>query len=574
MDQPGDCEKVPGTGGAAMIYEQKPWLKSYDLGVQAEIEIPNVSLKDHFVHTFKEFSERPALHYMGMTMTFGELLEKSGRFAKALIERGLTKGDLVAIHMPNTPQYLIALVGSLRAGCAISGVSPLLSPDEMAYQINDSGAKAILTLDLLFAARIAAIADRLPKLELILVTGAADMLPITTQYPAGTPLAGKEVMSFASFLASASTDVSDITVSPADTCFVQYTGGTTGRPKGAELSHSNMMANIIQGEHWNQSIIRGQEIYLSAFPIFHVAGLGTANGAMAHGHAQVLIPDPRNLQYIVKAIAAHKPTVICNVPSLTLMLLADPEFKKLDFSSLKAWISGASPFPVDVIPVLESVIGEAKLIEVWGMTETSPVITANPIKGKKKGGSVGLPLPNTLLRVVDPIDGVTSVPMGKEGELVASGPQVMKGYWNQPEETQTALRAHNGCAWMHTGDIGRMDEDGYVYIVDRVKDMIIVGGYKVFSIEVEDHFYKHPAVGMCALIGLPNPERPDSEIVKLFVQKSSEYKDKPNDEIEGELVAYARDKMAPYKVPKVVEFIDSMPLTSVGKVDKKLLRKR
>ncbi|MGB6066914.1 MAG: AMP-binding protein [Desulfomonilaceae bacterium] len=557
-----------------MISDEKPWLKSYDLGVQAEIEIPNLSIKAHFVDTFKEFSERPALHYMGMTMTFGELLEKSGRFAKALNDRGLSKGDLVAIHMPNTPQYLIAIVGSLRAGCAVSGVSPLSSPDEMAYQINDCGARVIVALDLLFFAKIAAISDRLPKLELILVTGFADMLPITTEYPAGTPLARKEVMSFMSFLASASADVPDIAVSSDDTCYVQYTGGTTGRPKGAELLHSHIMANMLQLDHWNQSLIRGQEIYLSAFPMFHQAGLIVANGAMAFGYAQVLIPDPRNLPYIVKAISALKPTVICNVPSLTLMLLADPEFKKLDFSSLKVWISGASPFPVDAIRALESVIGEGKFVEVWGMTETSPVITANPAKGKKKPGSVGLPLPGTRVHVVDPADGVTPVPVGKEGELVASGPQVMKGYWNQPKETEIALRIHDGSPWMHTGDVGSIDEDGYVYIVDRVKDMIIVGGFKVFSIEVEDRFYKHPAVGMCAAIGLPNPERPDSEIVKLFVQKSPGYKDKPNGEIETELIAYARNKMAPYKVPKVVEFVEAMPLTSVGKVDKKLLRKR
>jgi len=556
-----------------MTYDEKPWLRSYDSGVQAEIEIPHLSVKDRIAEMFKNYADKPALHYLGMTMTFGDLLEKSGRFATALRNRGMGKGDLVAVSMPNTPQYVIAVAGTLRAGCGISGVAPLFTPDEMAFQINDSGARIVIALDLLFAAKIAVIADRIPRVELILVSGVTDMLPGVSEYPSGTPLEGKEVMSFMSFLNSAGADAPDVPVSPDDICYVQYTGGTTGRPKGAILTHENVMANIVQFEHW-MKFVPGTEVWLSAFPMFHQAGLFFATLGMAYGYAQVLIPDPRNLQYVVKSMDTYKPNLICNVPSLALMLLGDPGFKALDFSSLHTWLSGASPFPVDAIRALEGVIGNGKLVEVWGMTETSPLITVNPSKGLKKVGSVGLPLPNTRFRVVDLADGKTPVPIGQEGELIASGPQVMKGYLNNEAETKNALREHDGSIWMHTGDVGRTDEDGYVYVVDRAKDMIIVGGFKVFSSEVEDHFYKHPAIGMCALIGLPNPDRPDSEIVKLFVQKSPAYKDKSDSEVEVELMAYAREKISPYKVPKIVEFVEAIPLTSVGKVDKKLLRKQ
>jgi long-chain acyl-CoA synthetase len=293
--------------------------------------------------------------------------------------------------------------------------------------------------------------------------------------------------------------------------------------------------------------------------------------AMAYGYCQGLLPDPRNLEAVVKTIDRLKPFLIANVPSLAFMLMDEEAFKKLDFSNLRYWLSGASPFPVEEINKLEKIIGQDKVVEVWGMTETSPLITVNPAKGNKVIGSVGLPLPNTEFKVVD-IDGETEMPIGSEGELIASGPQVMQGYLNRPKETANALREHDGRIFMHTGDVDRMDENGYVYVVDRVKDMIVVGGWKVFSSEVEDKFYDHPAVGMCALIGLPNPNRPDSEIVKLFVQKSEAYKDKPDEEVEAELIAFAKEKMAPYKVPKIVEFMEALPMTSVGKLNKKMLR--
>jgi acyl-CoA synthetase (AMP-forming)/AMP-acid ligase II len=293
---------------------------------------------------------------------------------------------------------------------------------------------------------------------------------------------------------------------------------------------------------------------------------------MTWAATQILIPDPRNVDHIVAEYKQHRPTFLINVPSLFIMLLTNEEFRKQDFSQVRYCMSGAAPFPVDSMVDLESVVGQNKMVEVWGMTETSPLITVNPGRGKKKLGSVGLPLPSTEFRIVALEDGATQVPMGEEGELICSGPQVMIGYLNKPEETKNALREHDGKIWMHTGDVGRMDDGGFVYVVDRAKDMIIVGGYKVFSSEVEDKLYKHPAIGMCALIGIPNPDRPDSEIVKLIVQKSEAYAGKPDEEVKEDITSFAREKLAPYKVPKIIEFIDAIPLTSVGKVNKKSLR--
>ncbi len=504
-------------------------------------------------------------------MTFEDLLEKSGRFAKGLQEKGLGKGDVISVCLPNVPQYLIAVLGTLRAGCTLSGLSPLFSQDEMVYQLNDCRAKALIVLDVLFEAKIMPIGDQIPTVDLILVTGAADMLRTGGEFPSGRSLSGKQVTSFIEFMNSYTDDPTDSSLEKRDACYLQYTGGTTGQPKGAILTHGSMMADISLFNHW-MKLERGKDVWLTAFPLFHIAGLMLATLPLVSGDSQVLIPDPRNLEKVIGFLEKHEPSIVGNVPSLSSMLVADERFKRLDFSSLKCWISGAAPFPAEAIRAIEGIIGEGKVVEVWGMTETSPVITANPARGKKKVGSVGLPLPNLDFRVVSVEDGETKVPLGQVGELICSGPIVMKAYLNKPEETETALRVHDGKIWMHTGDVGRMDEDGFVYVVDRAKDMINVSGYKVFSAEVESKFYEHPAIGMCALIGLADPNRLGSEIVKLVVQKSAAYADKPNSEVEADLIAYARKKMAPYKVPKTIQFVDGLPMTSVGKVDKKALR--
>ncbi|WP_035218275.1 AMP-binding protein [Desulfatibacillum aliphaticivorans] len=554
-----------------MIYDSKPWLKSYDSGIAENLEIPQTPLKDYLVKSCFEYPDRAAANYMGTTMTYKDLLEKSGRLATALNQAGYGKGDVVAVCLPNTPQYMISIVGALRAGCAVSGLAPLLMPDEMAYQLNDCGAKALVILDMLFDAKLAPVADKVPNLQKVLVTGVFDPIPGTTDFPKGSPISGKQVSSFFEVINETPDNPPEVTLEMGDPCFLQYTGGTTGPPKGAVLTHGAMFSNVYQFEKWLH-VNHGEEVWVSGFPMFHQAGLYVSVCCMAYGGTQCLIPDPRNTDHIIGEIEKYKPTLLVNVPSLYMMLMANEKFKDLDFSTVRGCMSGAAPFPVDAANQLEGIVGKNKMVEVWGMTETSPLITVNPVKNPAKIGSVGLPLPNTKFRIVDLADGWTEVPMGEEGELICSGPQVMQGYLNKPTETTNALREHEGDLWMHTGDVGRMDDDGFVYVVDRAKDMIIVGGFKVFSSEVEDKLYQHPAIEMCALVGLPNPERPDSEIVKLFVQKSAEYADTPDEKVQEEIAAFAKEKLAPYKVPKVYEFVEAIPLTSVGKVNKKILR--
>lgn len=553
-----------------MTYSSKPWLKSYDSEVQADIEIPNITLKGYMEDVFDRNRSKTAFHYLGMSITYDELLEQSGRFAKVLTDSGLGRGDVVSVCAPNTPHYLIAMVGSIRAGCVLSGLAPLFMPDEMVYQLNDSQAKALVILDMLFDAKFAGIADKVPDLRLVLVAGATDFLPGVTEYPAGKPLDGKTVGAFKTIVDEAANQPPAVEVSPQDQCFLQYTGGTTGVPKGVVLSHSNLIANLTQFRHWFKT--EPGRTWMSAFPMFHMAGLFISTIALAFAGTQILIPDPRNIDLFVKQFEQFRPSFLINVPSLYFMLMADESFNKLDFSSVEWCMSGAAPFPSDKINALEDIIGKNKLIEVWGMTETSPLLTVNPVKGDKRIGSVGLPISNTKIRIVNTEDGVTEVPIGEEGEVIACGPQVMQRYFNKPEETAKTLREQDGEMWMYTGDVARMDEDGFVYIVDRAKDMLIVGGYKVYSSEVENKLYKHPAIEMCAIVGLHNPERPDSEIVKLVVLKSAEYQDKPNDRVQEEIQTFARETLAPYKVPKIYEFVSEIPLTSVGKIDKKSMR--
>ncbi|MGD2126503.1 MAG: AMP-binding protein [Desulfobacteraceae bacterium] len=564
-----------------MGYDDKPWLNAYDPGVSEEIKVPDISLVDCFDETFGKFPERPALHFLGKTLTYNTLAGYANRFATALAHNGCRQGDVVGINLPNIPQYLIAQVGSLKAGCATSGISPLLTPSEMAYQLNDCKTKALVTLDAIFEHRLLSIIEQLPHLEVVYVTGILDFLSrvrrflarVLKKVPTGriTPLADKKVLLFMDVLKRYPDQGPGLEVGPEDFCLIQYTGGTTGVPKGTILTHQNIVANVTQVDEWCKPE-KGKEVLLSCFPFFHLAGLALGLVGLASGGTQVLIPDPRNTKHIVTELDRYRPTILVNVPSLYLMLLDEPGFKKLDFSNLKFCISGASPFPVDGIRALESVVGTNKLIEVYGMTETSPIITMNPRRGKKKIGTVGLPVQSTRVKLVDLETETREVPVGDEGELIVQGPQVMKGYLSRPDETEIALKEFQGERWLYTGDVALMDEEGYFTIVDRSKDMVNVAGFKVFSREVEEKLHDHPAIELCAIIGVPNPKRPGSEMVKLVVQLAQPYRGRNEEEVKEDIIAFAREKLSPYKVPKIIQFMERLPLTPVGKVDKKALR--
>jgi long-chain acyl-CoA synthetase len=564
-----------------MNYDDKPWLSSYDEGLGPEVKIPDISLVDRFNEILRKFPDKPAIHFLNTMLTYQTLMGHANRFARALLENGCGRGDVIAVNLPNIPQCLIAQVGGLKAGCATSGLSPLLTPREMAYQLNDCRAKALVTVDPIFEHRLLSISDQLPHLNVVFSTGVLDFLPrikqilarVLKKVPFGrvTPLPGKKVIRFMDVLRSYSDQSPGVKVVPEDLCLVQYTGGTTGLPKGTMLTHRNMIANVTQIFEWIKPE-EGRETGVSGFPFFHLAGLALGLVGLAAGTAQVLIPDPRNTKHIIKEIARYRPTILVNVPTLYMMLLDEPEFRKLDFSNLNFCLSGASPFPADKIRELESVIGTNKLIEVYGMTETSPIITMNPRRGKKKIGAVGLPVQSTRVRLMDLETGAQEVPMGEEGELIVQGPQVMKGYLNKPDETDIAIREIKGEKWLYTGDVARMDPDGYFTIVDRSKDMLNVGGYKVFSREVEEKLYEHPAIEHCAIIGVPNPDRPGTERVKLVVQLAQSSKGRNREDIQAEILAFSKENLSPYKVPKIIEFTEEIPLTPVGKVDKKALR--
>lgn len=564
------------------IYDQRPWVAAYDAGVLPDIELPEISVLDRFQEIVSSYPKRPATFFYGEEITYEQLMLLSKKFASALQTAGCSKGDVVGINLPNVPQYLIAQMGTMTAGCVASGMSPLLTPPEIIYQLNDCRAKALVTLDAIFEHRLIGVADRLPDLKVIVVTGILDFLSwpkrvlgkLLKKVPTGkiVPLPDKTVADFKAFLSAGSPEVAGITVRNDDLCLLQYTGGTTGMPKGTMLTHGNLSANLAQIDHWVKPDY-GQEICLSGFPLFHLAGLALSLASVFMGATQILIPNPRDTRHIAKEIAKYEPTMLVNVPSLYMMLYEEPLFRRINFSRLSFALSGASPFPEESIKEIETIIGRNRVLEVYGMTEASPIITMNPRKGKKKAGTVGLPVSSTRIRVVDLETGTREVPVGEEGELIVCGPQVMKGYYNKLEETDFALRIHDGDVWLHTGDVVRMDEAGYVTIVDRLKDMLNVGGFKVFSREVEEKLYSHPAIEFCAIVGVPNIKRPGSEIVKLVVQPSAPFSTMDHEELRQSILQFARENLAPYKIPKIIEFTPSLPLTPVGKVDKKALRK-
>jgi long-chain acyl-CoA synthetase len=407
---------------------------------------------------------------------------------------------------------------------------------------------------------IVSIADFLPYIKKTLGT-------LLKKIPTGDvhSLPNIEVVRFLKAIEGRPKDLINVKVKPDDPCLMMYTGGTTGPPKGAVLTQANVVCHMKQMRTWTGFNNIGEHTIASAFPLFHQAGNFLSLWAIAMGASAILLTNPRDLKFMCKAMKKLKPTALINVPTLYLELMKMPEFKALDFSGYQFFVSGASPFPAESIREFENIVGKGKVMEVYGMTETTPLITANPMRGLKKIGSVGIPMVGTEVRLVDTSTG-EPVPMGQPGEIVVKGPQVFKGYHNKPEENANSFR--NG--WFHTGDVAEMDEDGYFFIVDRLKDMVSVSGFKVFTRVVDDILMEHPDIDMAATIGIPDPKRPGSEIV------ASAIKLKPgiekSDAERKKLVEYMKERVAPYKVPKVMEFMDELPLSAVGKILKRELR--
>ncbi len=555
------------------IYSEKPWLKNYDRDVPPTLDYAEKTFAEKFAETVEKFPDKTALIYMGRSITFREVDELSDRFANYLIASGLAPDDVVGLHMPNIPAHYICVVGVQKAGCVSTGLSPLLSAAEMEHQLVDSGTKVVVTVDILYE-KIVEVASKAPFTSVV-VTGIADFLPgikrvlgtLLKKIPTAevTPLEGKSVKRFLEVLKEAKADPVRVTRGFDDMIFMMYTGGTTGPAKGAMLTQRSYMSNRHQTLTWLDII--PEDIALSAFPLFHIAGLALGGFTMTRGITQICVPNPRDSHFLIECLKAYRPTFVVNVPTVYFELLKQPAFRKLDMKGhLKWFLSAAAPFPAEYIKDLESLIGEGNFIELYGMTEMSPVMICNPRYGGKKPGSIGMPLSDTLVKLIDPETGEPPRP-GEPGEIVITGPQLMTGYYKKPDETANAVR--NG--WMHTGDVAKMDEDGYFYIVDRVKDMVIVSGYKVFTRELDDVLAKHPDVALAASVGIPDPERPGSERVGVAIVLKPGI-GKGEDE-KAKILQYLRDNVAPFKVPKVIEFMDELPTSGVGKILKREIKK-
>lgn len=544
------------------MLSNKPWLRHYPVEVPPTYNYPKQNLAQFLIQTAERYPQVHALDFLGKKMTYAELLEKSYRFARTLQRLGINKGDRVAIMLPNCPQAVIAYYGTLLIGGIVVMTNPLYMPRELEHQLTDSGARLIVTLDALVQ-RVQNSMGTKP-LEFMLVTSIQDALPFPKNllYPIKAKKDGmaahvtynEQVLSFKELLKQSSGDPIQVPVSAdKDLALLQYTGGTTGFAKGVMLTHSNLVANTLQTKLWFYRSRQGMERYMAALPFFHVFGLTVLlNQAVALGGTLILVPR-FEINQVLQTIHKKKPTVFPGAPTMYVAIINHQAIGSYDLSSINVCISGAASLPLEVQTRFETITG-GKLIEGYGLTEASPVTHANNIWEKRKTGSIGIPFPDTDAKIVQP-DTLEEVPLGEIGELAVKGPQVMKGYWNQPEETYKCLKD----GWLLTGDLGRMDEDGYFYILDRRKDLIIAGGYNIYPREVEEVLFEHPDVEEAIVAGIFDPYR--GETVKAYiVPRDGAVPDA------DELKQWCKEKLAAYKVPRVYEFRDSLPKTLAGKV--------
>jgi len=549
--------------------DEKPWLSLYPKGVPANIDADSYpTLTAMLDMTFKQFKNRPAFSCMGKTLSFAEVDQLSTQFGAYLHSRGLQPGDRIALMMPNLAQYPIALFGALRAGLVIVNTNPLYTPREMLHQFNDSGAKAIIIAEN-FASNLEKILSQ-TQIKTIILTSIGEMLgfpkgaivnfvvrSIKKMVPKFTlpntvsftqAMEGGRKFSLPQFQGNSD-----------DVILLQYTGGTTGVSKGAMLTNRNLVANMVQMKAWMQPFLKeGEEVALCPLPLYHIFAFSVnCLALMSQGAENVLVTNARDIPSLIKIMKARPVSLVSGVNTLFNALLNHPDFASCDFSRLKITVGGGMAVQKPVAERWQQVTG-CFLSEGFGMTEASPVITANPFDGSGRLGTIGLPFPSTDVRIIDETGKVLSV--GEIGEIQCRGPQVMKGYYNRPDATADTIRE----GWLCTGDIGVMEPDGYFRIVDRKKDMILVSGFNVYPNEIEEVVVSHPKVLEAAAIGLPDEK--SGEVVKIFVVK------KDASLTESELLAFCRENLTGYKMPKSVEFRTELPKTNVGKILRRELR--
>jgi long-chain acyl-CoA synthetase len=544
-----------------------PWARHYDPGVPLTVGPVTTSLPSILLHAATRSPQAPALVFFGRTFTYGELNTLTARLAHALMNLGLAKGERVGIFLPNTPQLIIAYHAVLRLGGVAVMLNPLLSAKELGHQLADSGAQRLIVLDH-FLPKLQKIKEQV-KLAQTIITSLTDSLPWPLKWlypfkawrdglalgfePAPDRYPWRQLLKHP--------PLTDTTMpEPGDLAVLQYTGGTTGTPKAAMLTHANLMANVAQIDAWLHRVRYNEERVMGLLPFSHSFGLTAClNWPMSQGATIIVLPR-FEINSFLKAMQKYRPTMLPGVPTLFVAMINDPRLPKLDLSALWACISGSAPLPLEVRDRFEALSG-CIMMEGYGLTEAAPVTHLNPIQGKRPPGSMGIPLPSTLAKVVDAETGRRDLPPGEEGELVIFGPQVMEGYWHNPQETAMVLRD----GWLYTGDLARMDEDGYFYIVERKKDLIIAGGYKIYPREVEEVLYQHPGVKEAAAFGVPDAYRGETVKVVIVAKDGARL-------TKADIEAHCRRLLAVYKVPKIIEFRAELPKSLVGKVLRRVLK--
>ncbi|GAE34883.1 AMP-binding protein [Halalkalibacter akibai] len=547
---------------------EKEWVNRYDKEIPGSIDYPELALHELIEQVAKRSPNHVALEFLGKSLTYREFNQSVRLFANQLQAMGLKKGDRVAIMLPNCPQGVIAYYATLLAGGIVVQTNPLYVERELKHQLIDSGAKFILCLDLLYS-RVMKVKEA-TKIEHIIVTAIKDYLPFPKNliYPfiqkknTGITIDityNERTHRFVSLLKKGSDKVVPVEVdSESDLALLQYTGGTTGLAKGVMLTHKNLVANTIQCRHWMYKMKEGQERTLAVLPFFHVYGMTVSmNLTLITGNTLHIVPK-FDVEQVLKIIHEKKITIFPGAPTMYIGLINHPEMKKYNLTSIETCISGSAALPVEVQDRFEQLTG-GKLVEGYGLTEAAPVTHCNLLYGERRKASIGLPWPDTEAVILSMETGERAE-QGEVGELAIRGPQVMKGYWNRPEDTKATMNGE----WLLTGDMGYMDEDGFFYIVDRKKDMIIAGGFNIYPREIEEVLYNHPDVQEAVAIGIPDEYR--GETVKVFIVKKE-----GTTLTQEQLNAYCRENLAAYKVPRKYEFRDELPKTIVGKILKRVL---
>jgi long-chain acyl-CoA synthetase len=550
---------------------EKPWFKHYESGVRTHLDYPDVPMHHFLKDAAATSPDVTATIFGGVVngelldakISYGELNEQVDCLASALSSLGVEKGDRVAIYLPNCPQYVITYYAALQLGAIVAPHNPMYVPRELEFQLNDSGSETIVCMSRLYP-YVRMVRPKTP-LKNVIVTNIKEYYPprlkaifeqFVEEKEGHRVTVGADEHWFQELIAGAPATPPQVEVKPEDTAVLLYTGGTTGVPKGAEITHRNVVANALQCKEWVANVPKEPpDAGIVALPLYHSYAMTVCmNNAVVQQMPMILIPDPRNLEHLLKSIDRHQATYFPGVPTMYTAFLNYPELSQYNIRCIKACMSGAAPLPVEVQVKFQKLTG-ARLIEGYGLSEATPVTHDNPLFGDNRVGTIGVPFPDTDSKIVDVETGTIELPPGEPGELIVRGPQVMKGYWNRPDETALALRD----GWLYTGDIAVMDEDGYFRIVDRKKDMIIAGGYNIYPRDVEEVLYEHPQILEAAVAGIPDPYR--GETVKAYiVLKAGE------SATAEEIITFCRERLAAYKVPKLLEFRDTLPKTMIGKI--------